>query len=219
MTEQEDPGDAAQDAAQDDAQEDPGGFQAADGGGVVGRFAAAEATLLRGLAGQVADLLEDEGSGGSRPVGVSAEFAEVLGLSENSELPDDPALARLLPDAYRGDQDASAEFRRYTERGLRSAKVAAAQTVLDTLPEDGGEVHLSADQAEAYLRSINDVRLALGVRLNVTEDAEEMYQRAEEGAPDAAALWIYDWLSYLLDTLVDALSLEFGGLQVRSGPC
>jgi uncharacterized protein DUF2017 len=182
------------------------GFRMAGDGGAVVRFAAAEALLLRGLVGQVADLLGEEAAGRSSPVGVAAEFAELLGLSENSELPDDPVLARLLPDAYRDDQDASAEFRRYTERGLRSGKVAAAQTVLDTLPEEGGEIRLSADEAQAWLRSINDVRLALGVRLNVTEDPDDMYRRAEQGGPQAAGLWIYDWLSYLLDTLVDALA-------------
>ena len=45
-----------------------------------------------------------------------------------------PVLARLLPDAYRDDTEAAGEFRRFTEQDLRSGKVAAARTVLDTLP-------------------------------------------------------------------------------------
>ncbi|HLX51120.1 MAG TPA: DUF2017 domain-containing protein [Streptosporangiaceae bacterium] len=184
---------------------DMAGFRRVRRGGATARFATTEAQLLRGLVGQVADLLGEDSVGNSGPRGADS-LAEMLGLSENSELPDDPALARLLPDAYTGDQDASAEFRRYTERGLRSGKVAAARTVLDTLPEEGGEVRLTADQAQAWLRSINDVRLALGVRLDVSEDPEEMDRRAEQGGPQAAALWIYDWLSFLLGTLVDALS-------------
>jgi thioredoxin-like negative regulator of GroEL len=181
------------------------GFRRVRRGGAVAQFGGAEARLLRGLVGQVADLLGEEPAGGTNPAG-DDPLAELLGLSENSELPDDPVLARLLPDAYRDDQDASAEFRRYTERGLRSGKVTAAQTVLDTLPEEGGEIRLSADQAQAWLRAVNDVRLALGVRLDVTEDPEEMYRRVEAGGAQAAGLWIYDWLSYLLDTLVQALS-------------
>jgi hypothetical protein len=188
--------------AEQDGSGDLAGFRRVRrGGAAAARFGSTEARLLRSLVGQVAELLAEDAPG---PAG--ADPLAELGLSENSELPDDPVLARLLPDAYRGDQDASAEFRRYTEGSLRSGKVAAARTVLDTLPEAGGEVRLTEDQAQAWLRAVNDVRLALGVRLGVTEDPEEMYQRAERGGPQAAALWIYDWLSFLLDTLVDALS-------------
>ncbi|HEY2579115.1 MAG TPA: DUF2017 domain-containing protein [Streptosporangiaceae bacterium] len=197
--------------AAQDGSGDLAGFRRVRRGGAAVRFATTEAQLLRALVGQVADLLGDDQAGSTGSVGsgsVSGDpLAELLGLSSNSELPDDPVLARLLPDAYRDDQDASAEFRRYTERGLRSGKAAAAQTVLDTLPEEGGEIRLSADQAQAWLRSINDVRLALGVWLDVSEDPDEMYQqRAEQGGPQAVGLWIYDWLSFLLDTLVEALS-------------
>jgi hypothetical protein len=189
MTEQDGSGDVA-------------GFRRVRRGGAAARFGTTEAQLLRGLVGQVAELLGEDppGAAGADPA------VQMLGLSENSELPDDPVLARLLPDAYRDDQDSSAEFRRYTEHSLRSGKMAAAQTVLDTLPDEGGEVRLTADQAQAWLRSINDVRLALGVRLDISEDPGELERRAGEGGPQAAALWIYDWLSFLLGTLVDALS-------------
>jgi hypothetical protein len=126
-------------------------------------------------------------------------------LSDSAMLPDDPVLARLLPDAYPDDPAAAGEFRRYTESGLRSGKVAAARTVLDTLPEGGGRVRLSAEQAQAWLRSLNDIRLALGVRLEVTEDRDAMLERADQGGPQAAGLWIYDWLTLLQETLVEAL--------------
>lgn len=188
MTEQDGSGDLA-------------GFRRVRRGGAAARFGSTEARVLRSLVGQIADLLGDDPQGPAE-----ADPLAELGVSENSELPDDPVLARLLPDAYSGDQDASAEFRRYTERGLRSGKVAAAQTVLDTLPSGGGEVRLTTDQAQAWLCAVNDVRLALGVRLDISEDPEEMYRRAEQGGPQAGALWIYDWLSFLLDTLVTALS-------------
>jgi [CysO sulfur-carrier protein]-S-L-cysteine hydrolase len=190
--------------AEQDISGELAGFRRTGRGGAAARFGSTEAQLLRLMVGQVADLLGDDPPGAA---GVDP-FAQMLGLSENSELPDDPVLARLLPDAYRDDQDASAEFRRYTEHDLRSGKVTAAQTVLDTLPGEGGEVRLTADQAQAWLRSVNDVRLALGVRMGVTEDPEEMERLAGQGGPRAAALWIYDWLSYLLGTLVDVLSFD-----------
>jgi hypothetical protein len=213
------------------------GFHAIRGGGAAARFAAAEAALLRSLAGQVAELVGGEvpqsGDKTATPDKTATEdkpaaadktatadkaatadetaardermLEEMFALSDSSALPDDPVLARLLPDAYPDDPDAAGEFRRYTESGLRSGKVAAARTVLGTLPEDGGRVRLSADEAQAWLRSLNDIRLALGVRLNVTEDRDDMLEQAAQGGPQAAGLWIYDWLTLLQETLVEAL--------------
>jgi hypothetical protein len=135
----------------------------------------------------------------------TAALEELVGVSDSFSLPDDPIMARLLPNAYRDDEAAAGEFRRYTERGLRAGKVASARTVLDTLPEDGGRVLLTEEQGQAWLRSINDIRLALGVKLEVSEDQDEMLARVEKGGPDAAGLGIYDWLSLLQTTLVQAL--------------
>src|SRR5439155_4943187 len=99
-----------------------------------------------------------------------ADLAAMLGATGPTSPPQDPVLARLLPDAYGDDPEAAGEFRKYTEQGLRSGKVAAARTVLATLPSEGGRVRLSAGDAEAWLRSLNDVRLALGVVLGITDD-------------------------------------------------
>ena len=184
------------------------GFRGVRGGGATARFAQVEALLLRDLVSQVAALVGD----GLPPQrdettddGETAALEKLVGLSDNSELPDDPILARLLPDAYRDDEVAAGEFRRYTEHSLRAGKVAAAQTVLDTLPEGGGRVLLTEDQAQAWLRSLNDVRIALGVKLDVTEDRDELLDLAEQGDEDAVAQWVYDWLSLLQSTLVQAL--------------
>jgi Domain of unknown function (DUF2017) len=212
------------------------GFRAARGGGATARFAPAEAILIRNLAGQVAELVGgDQPLAGERPPVAQPEAGEPPGtgkapgtreppaggedevpdtgqleamfaLSDSALPPDDPVLARLLPDAYPDDPAAAGEFRRYTESGLRSGKVAAARTVLDTLPEGGGRIRLSPDEAQAWLRSLNDIRLALGVRLEVTEDRDVMLERAGQGGPQAAGLWIYDWLTLLQETLVEALS-------------
>jgi hypothetical protein len=115
-------------------------------------------------------------------------------------------LARLLPDAYRDDPEAAGEFRRYTELSLRDGKVAAARTVLGTLPARGGRIRLSPPDAEAWLRALNDVRLALGVRLGVTDDFEEVGNGINPADPRAAYVWVYHWLAYLQESLVEALS-------------
>jgi hypothetical protein len=114
-------------------------------------------------------------------------------------------LARLLPDAYRDDPEAAGEFRRYTEQGLRSGKVAAAQTVLATLPAEGGRVRLEPDDAQAWLRALNDVRLAIGTVLGITEDYEDELEAASWADPRSAYLEVYHWLGYVQDSLVRAL--------------
>ena len=205
-----------------------GGFRPSRGGGATARFGGVQATNIRYLVGQVVELLGGDTADEEKPDDRAAgpqdgpsekrsdgpddglpsadDLAAMIGLTENSELPSDPALARLLPDAYSDDPEASGEFRRYTEQGLRSGKVAAARTVLATLPPKGGRVRLSGPEAQAWLRALNDVRLALGVRLEVTEDFDELVARMSPDDPRLAYADMYHWLGYLQETLVGALS-------------
>lgn len=189
------------------------------GGGVSARFTAAQAGIVRMLVGQVADLIgdpEDAAAGSvvpdepplapdSPPAFLPGDLNAMLGPEGPARPPDDPVLARLFPDAYSEDSQAAGEFRRYTEQSLRSGKVAAAQTVLATLPASGGRVRLSREDGEVWLRSLNDVRLALGVRLGITEDYEHELAGAGETDSRSAYLQVYDWLTYLQETLVRAL--------------
>jgi len=185
--------------------------------GVSARFTAGQAGILRNLVAQVAELVGGPGSAEAPPAASQAEpaeaadgglpmdFAAILATDGPSAPPEDPVLARLLPDAYGDDPDAAGEFRRYTEPGLRSGKVAAARTVLATLPATGGRVRLSAGDAEAWLRSLNDVRLALGVVLGITEDYEREFASLDPEDPREAYMQIYDFLTFLQETLVRAL--------------
>lgn len=204
------------------------GFRATSGGATA-RFGAAQATIIRDLVGQIAELVSDGGQGGSASTGQQAgpagagtgvgdqgwpddgpvgpdDLAAMMGLTDNAKLPEDPVLARLLPDAYNEDPEASGEFRRYTEQGLRSGKVAAAKTVLATLPPGGGRIRLSEAEAQAWLRALNDVRLALGVRLEVTDDFDERVEDIGPDDPRSAYIEVYQWLAFLQETLVRALS-------------
>jgi hypothetical protein len=122
------------------------------------------------------------------------------------ETPVDPVLARLLPDAYQDNPEAAGEFRKYTESSLREAKKYFAQTLLDTLPPEGGRVKLSAEQARDWLRALNDVRLMLGVRLNVTEDFEEQLTALDPKDPRLAAFEVYGWLGAVQESLVHAIA-------------
>jgi Domain of unknown function (DUF2017) len=179
------------------------------------RFNKVEAGLLRDLARQVEELVSDElraDAGGpdvAKPPGPlpgDRDLEDLLGLTPDANPPEDPALARLLPDAYRDDPAASGEFRHYTERDLRAGKVDTARTVLDTLPENGGRVSLSADEAIAWLRALNDIRLALAVRLGIAEDMPDDLEEMGPEDPRYAAFAVYDWLTGMQDSLVQALS-------------
>ncbi len=103
-------------------------------GGVVAVFEPDEAHVLVNLAGQVVELLRDRnGASESDPDPLAVQ----LGMGGPSLPPEDPVLRRLLPDAYGDDQEESAEFRRFTERSLTSAKVENAERLIASL-EAGG---------------------------------------------------------------------------------
>src|SRR2546430_2713915 len=107
--------------------------------------------------------------------------SEVIGLlSENFDR-DDPVVERLFPDVYADDAEQAAEFRRYTEGDLKTAKIDQAAAILAALPGSGGAVvRLDGEAAEAWLRALNDVRPALGIRLDV-RDATDLLEGLDEG--------------------------------------
>ena len=177
-------------------------FRPTRGGGVRAALAPAEASLLRSLVGQVITLIAPDGP----PPRPAKDLLDWDAPAIQPETPDDPVLARLLPDGYRDDPQASQEFRKYTESGLRSAKHETALELLNTLPETGGKIQLTADQAQAWLKALNDVRLALGVRLGVTEEFEEQWGRLAADDPQWAAYEVYAWLGAVQESLVQALA-------------
>jgi hypothetical protein len=190
-------------------------FRSVRGGGARAWLAAAEASLLRNLVGQIMTLVEPgasdpqtsapETSDPSRPDDLAA-LEEMLYPPGAAQTPEDPVLARLLPDAYSDDPEAAGEFRKYTEPALRSAKYEVAKQVLDTLPEAGGRIQLSKDEALGWLKALNDVRLALGVRLGVTEEFEEDWAKLKPDDPQWTAYEVYAWLGAVQESLVQALA-------------
>ena len=156
-------------------------FRAARGGDVVARLDAAEVGIVGLLLDQLEQLLE----------------------ADVDDVGDDPVIVRLLPDGYRGDPELAADYRELTESSLRSGKTDDLAIVRATLPDGGGEVRLDRDQAGAWLRSSNDLRLALGTRLDITEDSEPPDDVADEQDQQLA---VYYWLTAVQGSLVDALA-------------
>lgn len=131
---------------------------------------------------------------------------DLVGIEPDAQKPDDPALARILPDAYADDEEASNEFRRFHERDLRRAKVANAEMAMATLARAGDKLVISRPEAQAWAGALNDLRLVLGTRLGVTEDIDWDAIRVSADDDEAALhLQVYDWLTYLQEGLIQAL--------------
>ena len=185
-------------------------FRKARGGRVETHLAPAEVAVLASVAADLVRLLTAEEEPG-RP---RDPLEELVGLSSGPvDPPEDPALRRLLPDAYRaaafeGDParaaDASAEFRRFTDSDLRAGKRAAADAVLQALAGAAdGHVALDRAAADAWLRFLTDVRLVLGVRLDVTDDTLD--EPVVDDDPRLHALQVYRWLGWVQESLLSCL--------------
>jgi hypothetical protein len=174
--------------------------------GPVARFQRGEVVILDMLLRELLLLLEEDQDA---PPHDADPLAEITGLDDTvapPERPTDPALARLLPDAYADDPERAAEFRRYTEPELRSGKLQAVRAVRESLPPEGGRVVLTPELADAWLGALNDLRLTLGTRLDVTEDSYAELDRVDPDSPRSRELTVFYWLGVLQETLVDTLS-------------
>ncbi len=164
---------------------------------LVASLEAQEAAVLRDLVGEVRQMLAARTD--DNP---ADELAELTGIRTGpSTRPDDRVLARLLPDFTTEDADLAAGLRSLHEPALIEAKEQAAAVVLETLPESGGRIELTPEQADAWLAALNDVRLALGTALEVSEDMPEQLPSDD---PRAAHLGVYHWVTFVQDSLVQS---------------
>lgn len=185
----------------------------ARGDGVIATFSGFEADLLRSLASQLVELLRNETAA---PTASEDPLEDLLDFSGPTTEPEDPVLARLFPTAYPDDEEAAGEFRRFTEGALRDGKARNAVLIIDQLEEAGLpteledglwiDVELDHGDAEAWLRSFTDVRLALASRLGIEEGDEDYWRSLPEEDPRTHVHDIYEWVGYLQETLVQALS-------------
>ena len=172
-------------------------FSKTDSGTIVAGFSAVEADIIGDLAAQIAGMLVD--LAGSRDVD---PLFDSVGIGGSSQLDDDPAIARLLPDAYGGDAEASRDFRQLTERGLARRKVTNAGIVIASLERGAGDVELDEQQAQAWLRTLADIRLTIAARLGIETDDDLGRQDSEQ---EVMMRDVYDWLAALQTTLLDAM--------------
>lgn len=138
-----------------------------------------EASLLRNLVAEMQTLLEAD-----IPAG-------------------DAVKQRLFPRAYE-DPENESTFRDLTADDLQNAKLEALRRVRDALGESGSsDIDLDADAVESWLRLLTDLRLAIGVRLDVTEDT--MSGPIDPGDPNAGALSVLHWLGWIQGSILERL--------------
>ena len=169
-------------------------FKSGLGGKITLKLDDAERGVLSQLFEQMVELLDDPNNeSGADPL------AQLLNMGGSTQISEDPALARLFPDGYSGDEHASADFRRFTEQDLRAQKLAALSTVKGTLSGWTGKSSISAEQAHDWLKALNDLRLVLGTRLEITDEVDTDFEADEPG------IHLYNYLTYLQGTLIDSV--------------
>lgn len=189
-----------------------GHFEALPGGGAAVALDEVEISILRSLAVQLLELI-GPGEEAADEDPLAALFAD-----GPSSPPSDPALARLFPDAYGGPgaaadeqtRAAAAEFRRYTENDLRARKredALAMVRALDALGKGGAVLELNPDSSRQWLGALNDLRLAIGARLEVSDDDDgsgELYTLPDSD-PRKPMVMAYLWLGGLQESLIETL--------------
>lgn len=160
-------------------------FSRAKDGALVVRLEPEEAALLRQLAGELTEVLENPGA-------------------------DDAVRDRLFPRAYLDPTEESAEdeWQRFVHPDLVSGRLDALKLLVDTLPTEPGrrgrvEGRLTEEQEAAWLGVLNDARLALGTRLGVTDDDDAFSVGPDD--PMYVAWNVYAWLTGLQSDLVQVL--------------
>jgi hypothetical protein len=109
----------------------------------------------------------------------------------------DPGFKRLFPVAYAQDAEHEAEYQSLVGDDLLAKRIANVETVLATV----SATRLTEDELFAWMGAVNDLRLVLGTRLDVSEETD---LAVEPSDPDAAAYGLYAYLGWLLELLVDA---------------
>jgi hypothetical protein len=166
----------------------------------VAQFSDSEKEVLINLSQQIIELLSERVDQHDQD-----PLAAMVGITVHDSPPDDEVLLRLLPNAYADGVDA-AEFRRYTESVLRTKKQAHAMSIRTMLmSSEDGSIELNHELANAWLGGINDIRLALGVRLNVLKNSHEELELLAPDDPMRGVYGVYSWLGWLQGNLLQAL--------------
>lgn len=127
---------------------------------------------------------------------------QLRGLLTEGAATTDPVVRRLFPSAYPDEPERAAEF----DAMVRDDLVAQRMQAIDVMERTIDAERLSEDELVAWLSAINDLRLVLGTRLDVTEEMTELDMGVSPEDPRAQMFALYAYLSYLEEDVVGALS-------------
>jgi len=179
------------------------GFHRHGDNAFIAEFSESEREVLINLVEQIIELL---GERTDNPV--DDPLAAMVGITTHDSPPEDEVLLRLLPNAY-ADQVDAAEFRRYTESTLRAKKYGHSMSMRITLKSAiDGIIEVDHDGANDWLGAMNDIRLALGVRLKVEQTSHEELELLAPDDPMRGVYAVYSWLGWLQESLIVALMDE-----------
>jgi hypothetical protein len=134
--------------------------------------------------------------------------ASIGNLESRIEQPEDPVLRRLLPDAY-VDPESAAEFRKYTESSLRLVKQTHLMYLREQLvfPVDHElpKADIAVTDPTQWLIAINDLRLALAVRLDIKTDSFAEYEKMKNSDRQKPLFAVYFWLGSIQESLISHL--------------
>jgi hypothetical protein len=179
------------------------GFHRHGDNAFIAEFSESEREVLINLVEQIIELLGERTDNH-----VDDPLAAMVGITTHDSPPEDEVLLRLLPNAY-ADQVDAAEFRRYTESTLRAKKYGHSMSMRITLKSAiDGIIEVDHDGANDWLGAMNDIRLALGVRLKVEQTSHEELELLAPDDPMRGVYAVYSWLGWLQESLIVALMDE-----------
>ncbi len=112
----------------------------------------------------------------------------------------DPGLRRLYPVAYAADADADREYQALVHDDLVRRRLAVLEVVEQTLDA----TVLTEEQLLGWMGALNDMRLVLGTKLDVSEDTD--LADLPEDDPDLHAYAVYTFLGWLLEQVLAELN-------------
>jgi hypothetical protein len=130
-------------------------------------------------------------------------LAELRGLLLADDPATEPIKRRLFPPAYHlaEDREADAEYQRLMREELVASRLASLQFVSEAFT---AREPLSEEAMHGLLQSLNAVRLVLGTLLDVSED--DGPNPPGDDDPMVGEYHLYQFLSYLLDSAIDAVT-------------
>jgi len=137
----------------------------------------------------------------------SDPFAALMSMHHEVVTPDDPVLLRLLPSAY-ADPEAASDFRHFTEGAIRASKQRSLREVrahLAILVDQEKSGRVSDLESDIWLLALNDLRLALSVRLEINKESFELFESLADEDPQKSIYAVYYWLGWLQENLLAML--------------